>query len=114
MESYIPQFIQIVLVLGVLGLGNILARLYHNVATLKVDFDKTKLKNGILKVIIIILIICSLAYSWIVLTQLGLITEELVDPFIICYVAVIFYFVKLANALIDIFGIKEFIKDRLN
>ncbi|MEG0416383.1 MAG: hypothetical protein RR565_09620 [Erysipelothrix sp.] len=113
MNNYIHSLILIVLTIGILAILNIAGGLYYNIGKKGMEFDKKKLYHGIAKTIIVVAIIAGLTYVWLVYTELGIVDETLIDPYIICYLTSIYYFAKVCTNLIKIFGIEEAIKKKL-
>lgn len=91
----------------VIGL-NILLGLYKTIGVQKLDFDKTKLINGIIKAAIIAGAFLGFAYVFSVvdLSSIG------ITPFLIIQVSIITYATKGITNLAQIMGIQDLIKSQ--
>lgn len=114
MNEYLSNMISIVLTIAVLAGVHILGSIYYNLDKETERFEPKKLFKGLIKVLIIVAIISGVTYVWIVYTHLGIVNNEIIDPYIICYVTSIYYFIKATTILIKIFGVEEYINKKLS
>lgn len=98
------------LILGMLCVSNILLGMFYNINIQDFNFDKIKLLNGIVKILIIMFSTYSLYYAFICLPQLS---EALgVDPCVIMVTAIVAYTSKVVIKLSKIFGISKEVKKK--
>lgn len=113
MNVYMYNLFLIVITIAILSILNIASAVYWNVGKKKHKFDLKKLLQGIFKALIVLAMIGGLTYVWVIYTQLGVIEDSLIDPYLICYITSIYYFVKVSGNLIKILGVEEAIKKKL-
>lgn len=114
MNAYLFKLLIMIGAVFILAIGNILAMTYYNVGEQEELFDKKRFLKGLLKAVLILLMIASLTTSWIAFLYIEMVPEGIIDPFIICYTAAGFYFIKLTLALAKILGILERLKAQVS
>ena len=112
--EYVLEILWLLLGLLALGLANIAARTYYNVdKTESEKFEWRKFLKGIKKVALVLYIVAALTFVWLVLNDMKINTQELLNPLIICKVACLYHFALVANDLLDIWNIKDYIQKQL-
>lgn len=114
MNTYLNNMILIVITIAVLAGVHILGSIYYNLDKEFEKFKPKKLFKGLVKVLIVLAIISGITYVWLVYTYLGLVNNEIIDPYIICYVTSLYYFIKATAILIKIFGVEEYLNKKLS
>ncbi|MEG0166187.1 hypothetical protein [Anaerorhabdus sp.] len=113
MNTYLNNMIMIVITIAVLAGVHILGSIYYNLGKEVEKFEPKKLLKGLTKVLIVVAIISGITYVWIIYTKLGIVSDELIDPYVICYLTSLYYFIKATAILIKIFGVEEYLKTKL-
>lgn len=114
MNAYLNNMILIVITIAVLAGVHILGSIYYNLDKPEGKFEPKKFFKGLIKVLIVLAIISGITYVWLVYTHLGLVNNEIIDPYIICYGTSLYYFIKATVILIKIFGVEEYLNKKLS
>ena len=114
MEDYLFKLLIMIGAVFILAIGNILASTFYNIDEKSESFSFIRFVKGIIKAVLILLIIASLTVSWLAFTYIEMIPEGLIDPFVICYTAAGFYFIKLTVKASKILGVTERLKAQVS